>query len=200
MKKLAVLVLMASAGVAMADKAPTSGQALSGHGAIGTAVDAFADRAVTNITLSGIPSFDPFGDANNFVGGVFIGANAQIVGIGWDVNLTANSPSWLSELTVAIENTSQSGGVFLAPGTGDDFGGTRTYSSGGIVDLVGLGLNFTLGGDGILRLEFFEGFDDFANGVDGFWNSGTLSIQWIPTPGALAILGLGGIAAGRRRR
>jgi uncharacterized protein (TIGR03382 family) len=48
-------------------------------------------------------------------------------------------------------------------------------------------------------MEFFEAFNDFTNDWDGIWN-GTLTIQWIPTPGALAILGLGGIAAGRRRR
>ncbi len=198
MKKLAVLVLMASAGVAMADKAPTSGSALQATGITGGAVDAFADRAVTTITLNNVFSFDGVGDADNTVINQLIASNAQIVGIGWDVTLFADSPSWLSEMVVGF-GPSTGTLLNLTPGVGDDFPGTQAYSSGGIVDLVGLGLNFNLGANGILRLEFFESFNDFANDWDGIWN-GTLTIQWIPTPGALAILGLGGIAAGRRRR
>jgi hypothetical protein len=198
MKKFAVLVLMASAGVAMADKAPTSGSVLQAAGITGGAVDGFADRAITVVNLNNVRSFDGAGDANNVIINQLIAANAQIVGIGWDVTLFADSPSWLSEMVVGFGPTSGTL-INLTPAIGDDFPGTQNYSSGGIVDLVALNLNFSLLADGNLRMEFFEAFNDFTNDWDGIWN-GTLTIQWIPTPGALAILGLGGIAAGRRRR
>jgi hypothetical protein len=198
MKKFAVLVLMASAGVAMADKAPTSGSALQATGITGGAVDGFADRAITVVNLNNVFSWEGAGSPLNTVINQAIAPNAQIVGIGWDVTLFADNPSWLSELVVGFGPTSGTL-INLTPGVGDDFSGTQNYSSGGIVDLVGLGLNFNLNADGNLRMEFFEAFNDFTNDWDGIWN-GTLTIQWIPTPGALAILGLGGIAAGRRRR
>ena len=47
------------------------------------------------------------------------------------------------------------------------------------------------------RVEIFEDFDD--SGVDGFLN-GSITINKIPAPSALALLGMGGLVAGRRRR
>ncbi|MBL8888079.1 MAG: PEP-CTERM sorting domain-containing protein [Phycisphaerales bacterium] len=162
-----------------------------------------ANAAIFNVTLNNVDSNDPYGSPLNVVQTINTAiANGQVVSIGWDVTLYADAPSWLSELTVAFEDSSQAAGVFLAPGNGDDFSGTGSYSSGGLIDLVGLGLDFSLGADGLLRLEFFEGFDDFPSDWDGIWISGTLSIEVldVPAPSAFALLGIAGFAAGRRRR
>lgn len=162
-----------------------------------------ANAAVFNIGVNQVFSNDPQGDPLNIVQIVNTAiANGQVVSIGWDVTLFADDPSWLSELTVGFSDSAQTGGVDLAPGFGDDFSGTQAYSSGGLVDLIGLGLDFSLGADGLLRLEFFEGFDDFANDWDGIWISGTLSVEVleVPAPSAFALLGFAGVVAGRRRR
>jgi 7,8-didemethyl-8-hydroxy-5-deazariboflavin synthase CofG subunit len=83
-------------------------------------------------------------------------------------------------------------------GIGDDLPGTATSSSAGIVDLVALGFNFNAGADGIVRLEFFEGFNDSEVNPDGIWNSGTLTIQVaaIPEPSTYAMMALGLLAVG----
>lgn len=162
------------------------------------------DSTVVDFDVSGIPSNDSNGSPNNAVFELNVGAGAWITGIGWDVGITAYDPSWLSEMQVAFEDSSQSSGVYLTVGVGDTFSGTASYSSGGIVDLIGLGLDFHVGADGKLRLEFFEGFDDFPGEADGMWDRGTLSIQVaaVPEPStyALMLLGMAGVAAVARRR
>jgi hypothetical protein len=77
------------------------------------------------------------------------------------VQLTATSPSWLSEIAVLITNVNGEGYI-LRPGAGDTFGGTQSYSSGGLNDLCGVyGLPPLELPDGNLYLEFFETYDDF---------------------------------------
>src|SRR3990172_6788990 len=111
---------------------------------------ASADTLVGTIDVSGILSMDEYGDTDNVFGvfdidGTWAGySNFRLTGIGWDVDLYADSPSWLSEIAVSFENTSHANAVWLTPGVGDDFPGSASYSSGGIVDLVGLGLDFSL--------------------------------------------------------
>jgi hypothetical protein len=109
-------------------------------------------------------------------------------------------------MVVAFGSTSAVA-VNLTPGVGDDSPGTQAYSSGGVVDLVGLGLDFTVDADGVLRMEFFESFDDFADDWDGIWESGSLTIRVedervVPEPSlyALLLLGLAGVAGASRRR
>jgi hypothetical protein len=165
--------------------------------------------SVTDFDVTGIFSNEPLGDPLNEVFNVLLAPNASIIGIGWDVRLFADSPSWLSEMVVTFGSSSNYF-VNLTPGFGDNFPGIRFYSSGGIVDLVGLGLDFDVNADGILRLEFWESFNDYFGDWDGIWQSGTLSIQWsvpggpvIPEPGTWAMMiagfGLVGFMARRRR-
>jgi hypothetical protein len=124
------------------------------------------------------------------------------------VTLFADAPSWLSEMVVQFGSTSTPFQLSLTPGIGDDFPGTESYSSGGVVDIVGLGLNFAVDTDGVLRLEFFEDFDDFPGDWDGEWLSGALTIQvssrngTVPEPATYALMALAVIAGGvaRRRR
>ena len=185
---------------------------------------ASASAGVVSVDVSGIDSWDAPGSANNTVMvidvasalGMTAGSAVTIDGIGWDVVIdTFGGPSWLSEATVQIENSDQSDGLFLSPGAGDDFGGGPTpYSSGGILDITSLddGMGGTLDlsfelFDGLLRLEFSEGYDDAADVIDAAWVSGTLDFRTamapVPLPAALPLLlsALGiGAMAGRRRK
>ena len=55
------------------------------------------------INVTGITSVAVAGTAGNTVLSFNIGAGSSVVGIGWDVNNTATSPSWLSEMGGASE-------------------------------------------------------------------------------------------------
>jgi len=202
MKKAALaLALVVAAGAAQAKEASTNllldgrntGVGSSGSGRV---------VSTLSVDVTGIFSYDSYGDILNVVATYNIGANSHVIGIGWDVDLFADSPSWLSELSVDIANSPATTGVSLSPGAGDDFSGTASYSSGGVVDLVGLALDFNVDANGLLRLEYYEAFDDFSNDWDGIWEGGTLTIQYeaVPAPGAAALFAAGGLVALRRRR
>ena len=104
--------------------------------------------AESQINVTGITSVGKLGVAGNQVLNINIGAGASVTGIGWEVNVTAFDPSGLSELSVAFGNSARTAEVDLAVGAGDDAPGVGAAdSSDGIIDLVGLNLNFTLGAD-----------------------------------------------------
>jgi len=127
------------------------------------------------VNIANISSWGELGDEANTVLTYDVGANATITSMSYDVNVTANRPSWLSELGLAFTNSTVTRGVLLAPGGFDDFAGTATYAAS--IDLVAESLSFMVGSDGILRLEFFEGFDDSGLNPDGVWNFGTLTFN-----------------------
>lgn len=162
--------------------------------------------ATITIDLSGAASNDPLGAAINERFDQNIFAGAHIVGIGFDVSLSTVGASWLSEAVIAFENTSLSGGVFLTPAIGNDAPGSGSFSSGGIIDLATVlpstPLDFFLDADGILLIELFDSFDDNPGSADAIYGAGSsIQVQYVvPAPGALAVLGLGGLVAGRRRR
>jgi len=163
-------------------------------------------ESIYNFDVADIKSYGEYGAPGNEVFNLDVGANAWVTGIGWDVLLWANTPSWLSEMAVAFEDSAQLNGVLLNVGVEDSFAGLGSYSSGGIVDLVGLGLQFQVGADGKLRMEFFEDFDDSSVSPDGIWQRGALSVQVmtpaVPEPAtyALMLLGLAAVAGVARRR
>jgi uncharacterized protein (TIGR03382 family) len=55
--------------------------------------------------------------------------------------------------------------------------------------------------DGLVLLTLWEAFDDSAISPDSIFGAGsTITVSFIPAPGAAALLGLGGLVATRRRR
>lgn len=144
------------------------------------------------VDTDGILNYDERGAENNVILDFYVGAGASITSFKWDVNVTSYPGSYLSEMKLTFSDSSGKG-VTFTPGDGDDFDGTMDYA--GFQDLGELGLAFAVGADGILRLEFHDGFKDLAfDEAEGVWNSGTLTfgISPVPEPPAFAMV-LGGL-------
>ena len=194
MKTIALTTLAAAAGLATAS--PFLATNLTDY-SVGTAG---TPTVTMTIDISGISFNDAQGSPLNETLSVAIGVGAEITGIGWDVTYTSIGGSWGSEAVINFE-----GQIFVTAGIGDDAPvSMMNYSSGGIIDLSDNALpNITLGGDGNLDLEFFESFVDNGGTGDTIAEAGsfiTVAVKGVPAPGSLAVLGLGGLVAGRRRR
>lgn len=157
------------------------------------------------IDVGGAQSINLQGEAGNTVWLIDIGANTVLNSLDWTVNLNAFAPSSLSEMQVSFGSSSGLDLITFAPGAADSVSGAGSYS--GTVDLRALSLS--AGADGKLRVEFSEGYKDFATGVaEGQWVSGHLTFDVTaaavpePTSAAMALLGLGfiGVLAHRARR
>lgn len=162
------------------------------------------------VNVAGIQSYGEIDDPGNTVLTFDVGANSTITSVAFDVNITAFFPSYLEEIGVLVEASDQSGSFRIFPDGETLSSGTGSYAD--FYDLVDLGLSFDVGSDGILRLEFFEGFDDFL-GADGQWNFGTITFGIetvdveepgeVPEPSTTLLMGAGLAMlgyAGRRRR
>ncbi len=165
-----------------------------------------------SVDISGITSNDPLGAlGNNFLlidvaaaAGKPAGTNMTMMGIGWNVFQSSIGASWGQEMLMHFSDSTQSvgGQTFdLRPSvTGAPIVGIENNTSGGLVDLTSNGLQNIRLPDGILRIEFFETYDDNI-GADGLWNAGSTIDIAIPSPGAVGLLGLAGVATlGRKRR
>ena len=186
---------------------------------------ALGTGTVIPVNVSNIPSHDGYDLAGNTVGtlnvalalGLPNGTACTMNGIGWDVNLFADPAvgpfggSWLQELAADFDNSAHNSAdeFFLTPGAGNTNSGVGHFISDangdGIVDILKLrdptvGLNDLQLPDGVLRVQFFETFDDAVGVDDGQWR--TLSILYIqatPEPASFGLLALGALALLRRR-
>ena len=212
LKAIAVSVaLVAGVGAAQA-KSGTADPVMSASGGkpiVSMPAPAMSMSTVV-IDISGVSTYEAFGSPLNTVLSRFLGANAYITGIGWDVTLTTFGGSWLSEAGINFSDTDNTTGVALRVGAGSNTGGIGvSFNSGGIVDLVDLDLAFNVGGDGQLRMEFYETYVDVPNGIDATFGAGSfLTVQFanaVPEPAtygmmALGLAGLGAVARRRQRK
>ena len=154
--------------------------------------------------VAGARGVGEFGNAGNDVYEINVGANATITSVSFNVNLTAFPPSFLSEMFLAFTNSSATRGGNLQPGVDVNASGTQTFT--GMEDLVADDFSFSVDADGILRLEFYESFDDESVSPDGVWNFGTITFNTdageVPEPatGMLIGAGLALMACTTRRR
>ncbi len=156
-------------------------------------------HAQSNITLdvSGLASWGFQGDPANDTISAFLGSPAPqyMSWISWDLNISTVGNSWAEEMTIGLL-----GGSFLIyPALGDSFSVTNQNYQGGIDPTE---INLGIGTDGILDFEFFEtNWDDNTDAIDSFFEAGsTITLHFLPAPGPLALLGLGGLAITRRKR
>ena len=161
--------------------------------------------ATVGLSVAGILSRAEFsfGDPTvNFVTFIQLAPFAEVTGVAYTVALEAYAPSWLSELQVVFTDSAVTTGVIVNPGSGVDNAGAASFSDSG--SLVPDGLNFFVGADGLLRVEFAEEFDDPEVAIDGKWVSGSVSfeVSAVPEPATYGLMALGllGVVSAARRR
>lgn len=112
------------------------------------------------------------GDPNNSIVEINIGAGNEMTGAAADASITAFSPSWLSEAVVTFSSTTVADPNAINLTMSDtDASGTEETTTGGVLLFADYALpNIPVNADGILRLEFNEGFDDSSVNPDSQWN------------------------------
>ncbi|MCW5768970.1 MAG: hypothetical protein KIT19_09820 [Phycisphaeraceae bacterium] len=167
--------------------------------ASGMALAASADVLVVDIT--GWRTFAGYGNVNNSSITIPLPAGSTIDSASYEINFDAINGSWRSELVLSL-NDGLVGAFFdHAPstlGSGGNFVGSGNFGS---LPGAWAGGPFVLT-TGSLFVTAFETFDDGGASVqDARINSGRIVINYtpIPAPGSLALLGLAGLAARRRR-
>lgn len=201
-KQAAAIVIMCSGAVASAGLVESFSDPMPGVGDPVTLeqagdlytlhIDDGETIAVDDISIQG----DRFNGSNTHFASITLAPGQQAIAIGWNISLTAPSPSVLSDLRIAVTNSSGEG-VVLTPFEGISFPGTYYQTSGGLITLDTLG--FALNPDGELHFLFYTDFDTVL-GQDMLIDTGSITVQLIPTPGAGAIAGLGLTLLRPRRR
>jgi hypothetical protein len=164
-----------------------------------------ANAATLVVSLTGVQTIDARLDPSNIVQFFNIGAGARVTGLTYNITIATIGGSYRSEAGIAYTDSPITDGVLFRPGIADTSSGTSTYT--GTSNLVDLGLDFFVGANGLLRVEYYEAFDDIADAADANL-SGTLTFTYEPAASAvpepatwgMMILGFGMIGASVRRR
>ncbi|MEW6073041.1 MAG: choice-of-anchor J domain-containing protein [Planctomycetota bacterium] len=122
------------------------------------------------LDISGMQSWDYLGDPSNSWIYVPIPVGDNMIGIGWDVNLATIGASYLSEAAFHFDGSDQvDPGLYLTPGSADNFPGTGYYYSP-VIDLTDNGIpDIPILADGLLWIELFEWYDDVNDAADADW-------------------------------
>lgn len=187
-KHLAIgLLVMLMAGTALAQSKSSQPllRAVNGTAAVQSLADAVlapqgGGIPTVGVDMTGIDSWDGIDDTDNIIIDLNIGAGNSMTGGSWDVGIASAGASWLSEATILFSDSTGSAdpnGINLSPGAGEDAPGDMEFSSGGVVlDFSDNALpDVIAGADGILRLQFFESFDDDPDLVDANWRNAAAS-------------------------
>ena len=148
----------------------------------------------------------PTNPNNNTVMLFDIGAFSQVTALAYNVSVAAVGYSYQQDLMFSLSDSAGGSrlGVRPAYAAGP---GSGTYT--GARDLLAAPtFNLYTGADGLLRIEFSDEYDDIRNGVDGRWQSGTITLTYnpvtsaVPEPAAWAMMiaGFGIVGATLRRR
>lgn len=163
---------------------------------------AFAQMQMADlfINAAGVASFDAAAAAGNTVLTFNVTPGALVDAISYNLSLATVGESWMTEASIAFLN-SNGDGVVLS-GLGEGAPGTGTYA--GAASLVSLNLQFNVGADGLLIVEFYESYDDVTGAADANWTAGGITfgnIGVVPEPATYGLMALGMLAVvGAARR
>ncbi len=162
-----------------------------------------AQADFVTVDLTGWSSFAGFGNVLNTSTNITIPAGSQITAITFEgLTFSTFNGSYLSELILSVNDATNATAFWdWAPSTTEDPGSFGPGSgSFGFPGVFGSG-PFTTSTGGLF-ITVYEGFNDAGSLIDASISAGTLRIEYtvVPTPGALALMGMGGLLASRRRR
>lgn len=132
-------------------------------------------------------SYDGIGSANNTVLTFDIGASRWVTGLAWSgvTGRASDQPTTRgSEMAIGLGDTSavryQFRPFVATTSTCPEPAGCGPET--GSIDLLGVGSEFQVGIDGLLRIEFYETFDDGPGSIDAVYTAGALTITTSDVP------------------
>jgi len=140
-----------------------------------------------SINVAGVTSVGNLGDpGNTIINRDYSGGPCSSVDdIGWaSIIFTAISPSWGSEATLEVSASNGSSASSIQFFPGQDTSGTFGPTSGST------GTPVVLLADEILRLEFWESFDDGTVDPDGIYDSGSIEVIPAAVPVELQVFSI----------
>ncbi|MFT5424007.1 MAG: MYXO-CTERM domain-containing protein [Phycisphaerales bacterium] len=165
----------------------------------------------SGLSFDGLTLTELAGNASNPLFKLGIEPHSRVVGLDWSLAVTATNPMKLSDLRIAVYSIDGTGtparGVLLGPGDGINFSGStrlddeRLGYSGqdGVVDLTALGLEFDASADDTVYVELFSVYAGDSITINAGSTFRILTDN-VPAPGSVALVGLVGLVASRRRR
>lgn len=161
------------------------------------AAGANAEELTHTFDLSGLTSNGSFFEVFPSIQHNF-GVPGEVTLVEFDVNYESHDPSWQSETIMWVDGSADGLGdydLFVAGDYGaPDEPGFFSYSDSAVVSIQSL--------DGWVSITLSEAYDDDIDPDATYGEGSYLTVHYtsVPAPGALALLGLGGAFAGRRRR
>jgi hypothetical protein len=166
-------------------------------------------------SMAAVASADVNLTFDNFIasGGQFAAYDDEVVGVldtvdgDFLLNAAGENFTWADDLTLLVAEATESGGVgdiLIQVGGYSDYGAANRFTwptgASGDAGTVGGG-EVAIGGIDVTGYRLWIG-NGYTSGGAGNWSGDIFlggSIAFVPAPGALALLGLGGLAARRRR-